>query len=76
MLKANQSRHSGSTLMSADLDGNGLHDLLIGDISSNRLVSVLNHGSKSQAWMSMQVPTWPSASPVNMQVFPCAFSLS
>ncbi|MEO6189717.1 MAG: T9SS type A sorting domain-containing protein [Saprospiraceae bacterium] len=67
-----KSRHSGSTLLSTDLDANGLSDLLIGDISSNRLVSVFNNGSKTKAWMNLQNPKWQAVTPVNVTVFPCA----
>ncbi|MEP7195878.1 MAG: T9SS type A sorting domain-containing protein [Saprospiraceae bacterium] len=74
--QSNTPRHSGSTLLSIDLDLNGLEDMLIGDISSSRLVAVYNNGSKKSTWMNAQDPTWNSNGvPVNTTVFPSAFEL-
>ena len=38
-------RHSGSTLLFADLDGNGLKDLLLGDVDYPGLLSLYNDGT-------------------------------
>lgn len=76
LFKSNTSRHSGSTVFSSDLNLDGLHDLLIGDISSNKLVGLFNNGSKQLAWMDRQIVSWPETNPVNVSVFPCAFEIN
>lgn len=71
---ASGSRHSGSTLMSFDPNGDGKKDLLIGDISFNNLVYLENEGDPVQASFSQQVTDWPSNSvSVDVEVFPAAY---
>ncbi|MCC6814838.1 MAG: T9SS type A sorting domain-containing protein [Saprospiraceae bacterium] len=70
------SRHAGSTLLSTDLNMDGLSDLLVGDISSNRLVGLLNGGNLKVPWMKDQDPQWNSMSEsVNVTVFPASFEI-
>ncbi len=74
--QTNQTRHAGSTLLSTDLNVDGLRDLLIGDLSSNRLVAVYNGGSLSNAWMNQQDPLWNSiTTSVNVPVFVAPFEI-
>lgn len=69
-------RHAGSTLLSTDLENDGVQDLLIGDISSSRLVALHNGGSKNQAWMNSFDSKWDSLSTaVNVPVFAAAFEI-
>ncbi len=59
--------HSGSTLLATDLTGNGLLDILLGDVSFTTAVAGFNVGSTSVANIESQDSTWPSASiPVNL----------
>ena len=51
--------HSGSTLVSYDVTGNGLDDLIIGDLTSNHLALAQNGGSINQAWFNAQVANFP-----------------
>lgn len=44
-------RHSGSTLTIFDTNGDGLMDLIIGDIDSPKLAKLINGGTKENAWM-------------------------
>jgi hypothetical protein len=53
-------RHSGSTLTILDLNGNGLYDLLIGDIGSASLKKLVNGGTKSNAYMTEIDQHFPS----------------
>ncbi|MBK7811966.1 MAG: T9SS type A sorting domain-containing protein [Saprospiraceae bacterium] len=55
-------RHAGSTLLSLDLDNNGLRDLLVGDLSSDQTVALFNNGRKDKSWMTRQETSWPAAS--------------
>lgn len=69
-------RHAGSALLALDLNGNGLKDLLLGDISYKNLVMVSNTGSIDEASMSSVDYAFPSYStPVDLRVFPAAFHL-
>jgi len=69
-------RHSGSTLLTVDATGNGLKDLILGDISYNNLTLLINQGTCELAWMNQQEVFFPEISlPVNIPVFPLAQSL-
>lgn len=57
---SNEKRHSGSTLLSIDLDGNNLQDLLIGDLSADNIIAVFNNGTTENAWMTSQDTHWNS----------------
>ena len=72
----NQIRHSGSTILSCDLNGDPLRDLLIGDVSNNAMIGLFNGGSSTTAWMNKEDNTWPSNStPINMNKFNSAFEV-
>ena len=72
--ETNETRHSGSTLLSLDLDGNNLQDLLIGDLSSDNIVAVYNHGTALNAWMTKQDVTWNTKdTKANLFTFNAAF---
>lgn len=69
-------RHSGSTVLSLDYDGNGLKDIMLGDISFRFLVLGLNNGSVADAWISSQDSTWNTNDvPAVIPSFPSAFHL-
>lgn len=69
-----QPRHSGSTTLILDYDGNGLKDIMLGDISFRFLVLGLNNGNNNQAWISEQDSTWNTDEVVaNIPSFPAAF---
>jgi len=63
--------HAGSSLLVSDFSGNGLPDMLIGDITFENAVMVYNYGDKNTAWMTKQDQTFPSYStPINLEYFP------
>lgn len=69
-------RHAGSTLLTLDANGDGLKELMLGDISYNTLTFLTNAGTCAKAWMNAQDATYPSNStPLNLPVFPAAFYL-
>lgn len=67
-------RHAGSTVLAKDLDGNGLDDLLIGDIGSSNIVALFNNGTQSEAFVSQQDVEFPNYDrPVEIPIFPATF---
>ncbi|HOI31793.1 MAG TPA: T9SS type A sorting domain-containing protein [Bacteroidales bacterium] len=69
-------KHAGSTILALDLTGNGLKDLLLGDITYENLVSLINGGNLQEASMISQQTDYPSNSlPVDLAVFPAAYHL-
>ncbi|MGB3800234.1 MAG: T9SS type A sorting domain-containing protein [Lewinella sp.] len=70
------SRHAGSTVLTLDADGNGLKDIMLGDISFQNLVLGWNKGDEETAWISDQDPTWPSGGvEAKIPYFPGAYHL-
>ncbi|THH39961.1 T9SS type A sorting domain-containing protein [Neolewinella litorea] len=69
-------RHSGSTILTLDYDGDGLKDIMLGDISFEYLVLGRNTGTPEEAFISSQDPTWNSDGTVaNIPFFPAAYHL-
>lgn len=69
-------RHTGSTTLAFDNDGDGDKELLIGDISFSDLVFLTNGGSVSSALLTSQDTAFPNYSvPANIDYFPAAFRL-
>ncbi|NJB84583.1 hypothetical protein GGR26_000328 [Lewinella marina] len=69
-------RHSGSTVLTLDYDGDGLKDIMLGDISFEYLVLGRNTGSREEAYISRQDPTWNSDGTVaEIPFFPGAYHL-
>ncbi len=67
-------RHAGSTVLTLDVNGNGLKDILLGDISFTSVVAGFNTGTREQAYISSQDANWPSAdAPVDIPFFPATF---
>jgi len=68
--------HVGSTLCLADLDNDGVLDLLLGDNGGTRLGALYNGGDNTNAFMALHEPNWPSGDvPVAAPLFPAAFAL-
>ncbi len=69
-------RHSGSTLLTFDTDGDGDRDILIGDLSSDHLNFLTNGGNTEHAWMHQQDVRFPSYDkPVRLDLFLSSFLL-
>ena len=72
----NQLRHSGSTVLSLDLNNDSVRDLILGDVSFNNLVALFNDdkGVNMNTSMVDQDTSFPSNSiPANIYMFPAAF---
>ncbi|MBD78868.1 MAG: hypothetical protein CL840_08100 [Crocinitomicaceae bacterium] len=72
------SRHEGSTILMRDFDYNGQIDILLGDVSFNKLVMGYNHGTSRAAKITRQDTAYPSDAPsstipVDLNNFPAAF---
>jgi len=69
-------RHSGSAITLFDPNGDGLLDLLVGDISNDQLVFLENNGTKENTWFSEINPNFPNdENPVKINVFNMGFSV-
>ncbi len=66
-------KHTGSTLLATDLNGDGLKDLILGDIDFPDLISLINGGTVDSAHMISQDTLFPSGNvPVNLFSFDAA----
>ncbi len=69
-------RHSGSTLLALDYDGNGLTDLMLGDVSFSGIVLALNGGTAERAWINEQDDRWRAGGKVvDLPSFPGMYQL-
>jgi hypothetical protein len=69
-------KHAGSTVLALDLTGNDVKDLLLGDITYNNLVNLINGGNLQEASMVSQTTDFPANTlPVNLAVFPAVYHL-
>ncbi len=73
---AELNRHAGSTVLALDYDGNGVKDLVLGDVSFPNMTLLINGGTapNTNSPMVSQDNAFPSNTvPVHMQLFPAAF---
>jgi len=67
-------RHAGSTIEVFDVNGDGLVDATIGDLSNDRIVYLQNGGSLGADWMNSQIPNFPAGeNPVSINIFLSSF---
>lgn len=67
-------RHSGSCTLCADLNGDTLRDLILGDISFSNITYLENGGTLQLADMVAQEANFPSyTTAVSTPLFPCSF---
>ncbi len=66
--------HAGSALCPLDLEGNGVMDLLLGDISFTNVVALYNGGAVDQSFITSQDTLFPSYDQsVALPVFPGSY---
>lgn len=69
-------RHSGSTMLLLDLNGDGLKDIVIGDVDYPQLISLINAGTADTARMASQDTLFPTPDkPVRLYSMPAANNL-
>ena len=69
-----KTRHAGSTILAYDPDKDGDQDLILGDVSSSRLVRLFNTGDTAKAWVTAQDAFFPSYdTSAYLPIFPAAF---
>lgn len=68
-------RHAGSSLLVLDANGDGLLDLLAGDIACNKPYVVYNDGSNIDAHFFTVSTNFPSSHPIDIPVFPAFYYL-
>lgn len=68
-------QHAGSTLAITDVDGDGLMDMLIGDINQNTISYLHNGGVAQFAVMdAVQVPFPSGTQSIQLKLFPAVFA--
>lgn len=76
MLAESAPLHAGSTLLSLDLNGDALKDLLIGDVDCPQLYALYNGGTQDTAHFDSVQNFFPMYdTPVNVTMFPASFYL-
>lgn len=63
-------RHTGSSMLLHDFSGNGLPDLLVGDVDSPYNILLYNNGTLSDARMTAQDTTFPVNMPIHLYSMP------
>ncbi|MFH1161245.1 MAG: T9SS type A sorting domain-containing protein [bacterium] len=66
-------KHTGSTMLAMDLNGDGLKDLILGDVDFPNLIALVNGGTPDTAFMTGFDTLFPSGDrPVHLFDFPIA----
>lgn len=69
-------RHTGSTMLAADFNGNGLTDLVLGDMDYPGLTLLYNGGTADTAYITAMDTAFPSYNvPVHLYSMPCPMLL-
>lgn len=69
-------KHSGSTVLTLDLNDDGVRDLLLGDVSYSNIIALYNDnkGVNMNTSMISQDTTFPkNTTPVDIHIFPATF---
>ena len=75
--KKDDTRHIGSSIFVLDYDGDGLQDMVIGDVDFPGLILLKNGGTKEEALMVSQTNDFPNAqNPVNLYSMPVVSTMS
>jgi hypothetical protein len=69
-------KHTGSTMLATDLNGDGVKDLLLGDVDFPNIISLINGGTSDSAHMISMDSLFPGTShPVRLFSFPSCSSV-
>lgn len=67
-------RHAGSTILSLDMNNDGVKEIILGDLSFSNLNLLTNGGNKDTAHLTAQEIFFPMNSiSANIEIFPAAF---
>ena len=69
-------RHTGSSMLLHDFDGNGLPDLMLGDVDSPYNILLYNHGTLSEARMTLMDTAFPVYTPIVLYSMPAGSFVS
>ena len=69
-------RHTGSSMLLHDFDGNGQPDLLLGDVDSPYNILLYNNGTFDDARMTAQDTAFPPSMPIFLYSMPAASFLT
>lgn len=65
--------HVGSSLLVLDLNGDGLKDACLGDVSCQPIYRLINEGSNTSASFPSASTNFPRSKPINFYLFPALF---
>lgn len=69
-------RHIGSTILAIDPDGDGIYDLLVGDVGTDYIIYLVNGGNKDRAWITAVEKFFPQYDvPVRLNTFVGMYSI-
>ncbi|WP_448519174.1 T9SS type A sorting domain-containing protein [Rhodoflexus sp.] len=71
--RAEAVEHAGSTMLTIDLNGDNVKDLILGDVTCTNLVAMINVGTPANADFNSFQNRFPAQDPANFQVFPAAY---
>jgi len=75
--KTNDPKHVGSSIFVMDFNGDGLQDVVIGDVDYPGLILLLNGGTKEEALMISQTGSFPNAqNPVHLYSMPAVSTMN
>lgn len=66
-------KHTGLSLLAADLDGNGTKDLAVGTVSCDKIAVLLNGGTGAEALITRVLTDFPAENPASLGAFSAAF---
>lgn len=73
--KSNDPAHSGSTTLIMDVNGDGLKDMLIGDVTCTEMYAVINNNTNADPIMTQTIHNYPPNNPIYLEMFPAAYLL-
>ena len=75
--KSKDPKHIGSSIFVMDFDGDGLQDIVIGDVDFPGLILLINGGTQEEALMISQTNDFPNAqNPVHLYSMPAVSSMN
>jgi len=72
-------KHAGSTLLTLDLNGDTVKELIVGDVDSKYVIALINGGKRDSAHMVSEDTLFPknhvATSKLNLPVFPAGYNI-